>query len=152
MPLIDLILQVVEATWALSVTVAPAIFLVFFILYLSRRGKAPSYLSVIISSQRDSVLAYSMLLVPALVMGGAVNAFTGGLLPGVIVATLVAGYGVSTRPFPDPEPLDLHRISEYVHLVWVVVPVLSVAALVFGNLLLKSVLAVVFYAVIFWEL
>lgn len=163
---INIIVAAVEQTWDLSVTVAPVLFLTLFAYFLARRGTSNGFLSATVSGQRDMVLAYSEYLVFGLVLGGVTNLFLGTeRVVGVLVVAAVFGYALLKQDPPETTVFTLKQVTDIVHLVWVGVLLVSLVGVFLtfvalstsaeagtGLLLMKSVLAVVFYATIFWEL
>jgi len=155
MALVDVgvIVTAVEHIWAVSVAAVPAIFLAFFIIYLTQRD-VPSFPSLAISSQRDMALHHSTYVLTGVVTGGLLNMMLPGIgvMLGAAVAMGPVFYGLVRKDLPPPTTLELSTISEAVHLVWIAVPLLAVTAIAANQIFLQSVVALVFYTTIFWEL
>lgn len=150
---VGLVVTFVEHVWDVSVVFVPALFILFFVFYMTQR-EVPSFPSLAISSQRDMALHYSTYVLTGAVVGGIVAMLLpgSGVMLGALVAVLPVLYGLLREELPEPTVLQLDGVMDAVHLVWVGVPVLAAAAIVSGQILLQSVVALVFYATIFWEL
>lgn len=163
MVFIDLILEIVEHSWELSVAVLPVLFAVFGLLAVAGGATSmlrnsgtdlTSFMSLLVASQRDLVTQYGVHLVAGLVLGGTVNAFLvfESLLPGALVTLVVLAYAHRVLPVPEAE-MDLSSLQSYVYTgTWLVMPLVALAALVSMSLLLQSVVALVFYTAVFWRI
>lgn len=161
------IVAAVEQTWNLSVAVVPILFVVLFIYYLSQQRDTAGLVELVISSQRDVMLVFTPYLVAGFVTGGVVNMMLAGdgILPGAVVVALALGAAILNRKTPEPTRFEPERPGDVIHLFWVLVLIGSIlttllmlvtvstdAATGTPLQVVKSVLAVVFYATMFWEL
>ncbi len=148
---VGLIVVLVEQIWDLSVLVIPFLFIGFFLLYLVQRN-VDSFASLAISSQRDMALHYSGYVLIGIALGGVVQILASNSYMGAFAAAVPIVYGVLQQDLPDPTILQPATITDYAHFTWIAVPFLAVLAIVAGNILLQSVVALIFYSTIFWEL
>lgn len=167
--LVSIIVSVVEHTWDLSIVVMPALFITLFAYYLIQQDEQTDVVAAFTAGQRDVILAYSPYLIGGFVLGGAVNYLLGGAtVPGAVAVAGALGYAMLHQDVP--EPIKSQDVSAYLHhAFWALVLTGSITVIVllagttfmvittstglsWGIELTQHVLAVVFYAVVFWEL
>lgn len=142
---------VLDATWQFSVHLVPVILLA---LAGIAAWATDDLVAAAVRSQQVLTVRYGLALVAGLVAGGVVSAAApgiGGLAAGAVIVA-VAGWWAVERHGTDVDPLPLEGWRDRARLAWLALPVLAVAALASGDLLLKHVVAVLFYSTIFWEI
>ncbi|MDY6774110.1 MAG: hypothetical protein SVS85_02820 [Candidatus Nanohaloarchaea archaeon] len=151
--LVGLVLELVEASWKLSVEFLPLLYL-GFLGYALAEDQENSLLATAVRSQESYTLHYGLYIVAGLVVGGLSVSVLGGmegLLSGGAVALTACIYGYMKEGVPEMEELELESWTEGIELLWLIVPLLAVAGLVTGDPLVKSVVALAFYSAVFWE-
>lgn len=148
-----LVLQLIEASWQLSLAFLPLLYLGFLGDAVGHEDTG-SFWETIIWGQRSYTLGYGVYTVAGLLLGAlpllALEGNT-GLLAGGLVAGAATVYGYMKTDLSGPRELDLGIWNDRLRLPWLLVPLLSVAALATGDLLLKSLVALVFLSAVFWE-
>lgn len=153
MGIASLTVAVLEATWRLSLLAVPAIYLAM-LLYVPLRDDG-TVVERLATSQRGLVLQYGQVLVAGLIGGGAVRVLVGGGIGTAAGAVVAAAAGVVAVVQEEPRPprkMHLDTWRGWPALSWLAVPVLAAAALVTGDVVVRSAVALIFYSTIFWEL
>lgn len=150
MPLAENGFMVLQAAWELSTLVVPA-------LYLAALGYTVwtpdgTVVERVVTSQRGLVLQYGPAVTAGIILGGAATVLAGSVVPGLTIIVGVTLYTVWREAPRKPERIRLETWQGRLRLPWVAVPVLAAGAVLTGDVLLRSVVAVIFYSTIFWEL
>lgn len=148
-----LVLQVVDASWQLSIEFLPFLYLGFLGDALGNKNTG-NFWETVIWGQRAYTLHYGVYTVAGLLLGALsliALGGTAGLISGGVVAGTTTVYGYRKKGIPERVSLDLSTWKGRLTVPWLLVPVLSVAALATGDALLKSLVALVFLSAVFWE-
>ncbi len=144
---------VLEAAWDLSLIAVPPLYIAALGYGLLRLDGTA--VERVVASQRDLVLQYGLMVVAGLVAGGVAAVLVAGRA-GTWLGTGIAGLSAvvaAAREDPvEPRDIDLGAWRDRLALAWLAVPAVALAGLVTGDLVVRSVAALVFYSTIFWEL
>lgn len=152
MPVFDGIIAIVEQVWAVSMLVIPVLFLGFLAAYWYRHRDA-ALTAVLVRSQRDLTLQYGLYVTAGCYLGGTVAyLLPDGVLLGAVIAAAFAVYAYMSEPFPEAGAATFTGKQGVYNVVWAVTPVLALAAVVGGVPVVQQVVALIFYAALFWAI
>lgn len=147
------VVAIAEQSWQLAMDMIPVAYLVFFIVYILKKGDTGETVDVIVTGQRDLSLLYGVYLIIGFALGGtAMLLLPDGLLIGAGIVTACGLYAYRNEELPDVNAIDWETRTAPVHLFWLLVPVLSAAALLTQSTLLSSTVALIFATAIFWNI
>lgn len=154
---IDLIVQVLDGTWTVSMAAIPVLLIVFPAAYTVLEDRP--FLQRIFHAYRAVTLRYGLYILAGAVIAGYAGMALGLSTPllhlvgaACILAVLAYGLhheGVGAIQIEYPDARGWRRGLPY---AWIIVLLLSTAAVVAWNPLLQSLAAVVFYSYVFWRL
>lgn len=153
MPVFDGIIAIVEQVWAVSILVIPVLFLGFLAVYGYRHRGAAPWSAMLARSQRDLTLQYGLYVTAGCYLGGTVAyLLPDGVVLGAVVAATFAVYAYLAEPFPDAGTVTFTGKQGLYNIVWSVTPVLALAAVLSGAVVVQQVVTLIFYAALFWAI
>ncbi|MFB6265635.1 MAG: hypothetical protein ABEI07_00960 [Candidatus Nanohaloarchaea archaeon] len=144
------VLTFVDAAWKLSIQVLPFFYLGFLAYALYRGG---GLVEEAVESQYVQPLHFGPYLLAGILAGSVFVLAAEGIVPvilGGLTALSACVYGYKRKGEPGLRGTGFEGL-ELLKAAWLIVPVLSAGAIVLQSVLLKSLVAVVFYSTVFWE-